>query len=143
MDNRRLWPLVLLASVLGCGGGGGGAKGADGGGTGGAGGGGGSLVSCVITESSGGATILMLCQEATGFYAEQLRAACSRPPADAAIAPHAEITNMPCPHANALGACSLSVAAGSLTGWYYADGTQTSADVAALCAATGQTFVAP
>jgi hypothetical protein len=107
--------------------------------------GGSSLVSCVVTESSGGTIIVMICEEGTGLYADQIRAACSRPPADAAVAPHADIKNTPCPHANALGACMTTSAAGSLTGWYYSDGSgsMTSADIAMLCAGTGQTFVAP
>jgi hypothetical protein len=130
-------PLVLLAGMPGCGGGG------SGGGADGASRGGGSLVSCVVTESSGGAAIVMICEEGTGLYADQIRAACSRPPADAAVAPHADITNAPCPRANALGGCTITTGAGSFTGWYYSDGVMTSEDIAMLCASTGQTFVTP
>jgi hypothetical protein len=137
MRNRNAWPLILLAGVLSCGGGsGGGAAAPDGGG-------GGEFVSCLITEVSGSLTLVMMCFEGTGIYADQVRLTCSQPSADAAVTPQATISSAPCSRANALGACMLTTGAGSLTTWRYPDSVvMTTADVAATCVGP-QTFISP
>jgi len=127
--------VVATAVALGCGGGDSGSE-SSGAATG-------SRVTCVVTEMAGGTTIYTLCEEGTGFYADQVRAACSRPPATTPGAPHAVINSDPCPRANALGACTITTNVGSFTGWHYADGTTTADQIAMICAQTGQMFIAP
>jgi len=128
----RAMAIVAAAAVAGCGG------------TGGSNIGGGQA-SCTMTESlpDGGASLKM-CEELTGSSSivESVRQICM---SDAGAQDIEQFANGPCSRAGALGGCTYTIATTVTTIWYYADslGPQTTADVQAMCARAGDTFVSP
>ena len=124
--------IVMAAAVVGCGGSG--TSGISGG-----------QASCTMTESlPDGGPSLRMCEELTGSsqIVESVRQICM---SDAGPQDVEQFANGPCSRIGALGGCSYTVGTTVTTIWYYADclGPQTTADVQAMCARAGDTFVSP
>ena len=106
------------------------------------------LVSCAISESAGDGIVLQLCEEITGYsaqQAQQVEQSCSRvlgTPDAGGLGAGVRGSFQPCSHLHALGGCKITQGSQSVTEWYYDDGSglQTPADIQALCAGLG-TFV--
>ena len=112
-------------------------------GCGGSSGGKGGQASCTRTDSSSldGGAPLKMCQELTGSaqIVESVRQICM----DDAGAE--QFASGPCSRDGALGGCTFTAGTTVETTWYYTGsiGPQTVADVQMICAAAGDTFVAP
>jgi hypothetical protein len=126
--------VLAAAAAIGCGGSSGGASG---------------LVSCTISESIGGVDDggigLMLCEEASGAEAQQIRQACMTPGlgADAGFSAQAQFVNGPCSRVGAAGGCKVTNQGVTATAWYYTMGGFTPDLIMQLCASAGGMFIAP
>jgi len=105
-------------------------------------------VSCTTITSVGadGGTSLQTCEEVSGLpqSAESVEQSCTASNSDAGIQVVATFANGPCSHVDALGGCRFTANGASVTEWYYSGtGNQTSADIQAMCASAGATFIAP
>lgn len=129
--------LAFLVSLgAGCGGGSGTGTGSESG-----------FVSCTETESIPGSGTLKLCIETTGNEAQALRQSCTGSVGNVAVT----FADGPCSHVNALGACRITSGGITEDGWYYNIGSpdaadyagQTPADIQALCAEAGETYLPP
>ena len=104
------------------------------------------VVSCSISESAGDGILLQLCQEVTGYtaqQAQQVEQGCSQMlGTDAGVGADVKGSFQPCSHVHALGGCKITQGGLSVTEWYYDDGSglQTPASIQTLCAGLG-TFV--
>lgn len=132
----RVWGSVFLVSLgAGCGGGTGSGTGSESG-----------FVSCTETESIGSG-MLKLCIETTGNEAQALQQSCTGSVGNVAVT----FADGPCSHVNALGACRITSGGITEDGWYYNIGSpdaagdvgQTPADIQALCAEAGETYLPP
>jgi hypothetical protein len=107
------------------------------------------LVSCSISESAGDGIVLQICEEITGYTAQeaqQVEQSCSQmlgAPDAGGLDAEVHGSFQPCSHVHALGGCKLTEGSQTVTEWYYDDGSglQTSADIQTLCAGVGAAFV--
>jgi hypothetical protein len=106
------------------------------------------VVSCTISESAGDGLLLQLCEDITGYsaqQAQQVEQACSQMLGlpDAGLSAEVHGSFQSCSHVHALGACKLTMSGLTVTEWYYDDGSglQTSASIQTICAGIGASFV--
>jgi hypothetical protein len=135
MRSRGLVAAIMIAASwtpIGCGGGGGVA----------------GEGSCTLSEATGTAVALQLCEEAMGLSAaqlDQLRQSCMVSGGglpDAGVEVSAQFSAGPCSRVGALGGCRVVQGAITETIWYYGGGGAPS-DIQTLCASAGATYVAP
>lgn len=106
-----------------------------------------NVVSCTSVAADDAGVASTVCQEFSGLSEpDQASWGMSCVPDNgipaAPIDASATFAHAPCSRAGAVGGCRQP-GSGSITIWYYADGPNTAADISALCAQTGATFVAP
>jgi hypothetical protein len=106
------------------------------------------VVSCTISESAGNGVLLQLCEDITGYSAQQAQQvvqSCSQMLTlpDAGVTANVQGSFEPCSHVHALGGCKITMSGLSVTEWYYDDGSglQTSASIQTICAGIGASFV--
>ncbi len=137
MRSRAFTLVILATGIVGACGGGSGVDGYAG------------VVSCSISESDGNGNVIQLCEEITGYTAQeaqQVEQSCSQMlggPDAGGLGVGEQGSFQPCSHVHALGGCKLTEGSQTVTEWYYDDGSglQTPADIQTLCAGVGAAFV--
>jgi hypothetical protein len=84
-----------------------------------------------------------VCEEVTGLTSAELADFQMTCAASADGGATVTFAQGPCSRTNALGGCRTTEQGHTVTGWYYATGGITQAQIQQLCAQGGLTFVAP
>jgi hypothetical protein len=99
----------------------------------------GIVASCTLARADGTAGPV-LCQEVSTAGAATLKSECA---GDGGAAELGTFSEMGCSQVGAVGGCRPVTTGLTTTTWYYASGGATREGVAALCSASGATFIAP